>query len=586
MPFFLGREQPPAPTTTSAQKCLRTVGHRRRRPRHVPPDRSSRCWATSRSASTSRRGAIEYASEFVQRALKLDRDRIWVSVHAGDPELKLGPDEDGDRRLWKRIGVPPERIVPLPSTENFWSVGGPGPCGPDSEIYYDCGEEAGCGAADCQPGCTAASASSSSGTSSSWRTSCTRTATLVPTCRRRTSTPAWASSARRGSSRSVAVGLRHRRLPADHGVDRSEVRRRIRRDGRRDEGAPRARRPRARHHVPVADGVTPVERGPRLRPAAASSGARCSTACASGSRAVLPARRHVVDRADGRRVSGAARASPPRSSAVVAAEEERFARDARARHEGVRGARPAQRRDHGRGRVHARRDLRLPDRADRRSSRDERGQAVDVDGFRELMEGHREISRAGGESATAQRRRASSSAPASDDRVRRLREDRRADRSDRRVEPLGDGTLPVAKLERVAVLPRRRRPGDATPASSREADGARLELVEALRLGDDQVLVFERRRALRSGRPRPRRSSTWSVRFPTMANHTATHLLHAGAARGARRPREAGRARRCVPTSSASTSRTRRRSPRRSATRGRAARERAACSRTSPCASS
>ena len=42
----------------------------------------------------------------------------------------------------------------LPSSENFWSVGGPGPCGPDSEIYYDWGEEAGCGEPDCLPGCT------------------------------------------------------------------------------------------------------------------------------------------------------------------------------------------------------------------------------------------------------------------------------------------------------------------------------------------------------------------------------------------------------------------------------------------------
>ncbi len=50
--------------------------------------------------------------------------------------------------------MPAERIVPLPSSENFWSVGGPGPCGPDSEMYWDWGEEIGCGAEDCLPGCT------------------------------------------------------------------------------------------------------------------------------------------------------------------------------------------------------------------------------------------------------------------------------------------------------------------------------------------------------------------------------------------------------------------------------------------------
>ena len=96
-------------------------------------------------------GAIEYATEFIQERLKLDWDRVWVSVHAGDPGLKLGPDEEAIG-LWERIGMPPERIVPLPSSENFWSVGGPGPCGPDSEMYWDWGEEVGCGNDDCKPG--------------------------------------------------------------------------------------------------------------------------------------------------------------------------------------------------------------------------------------------------------------------------------------------------------------------------------------------------------------------------------------------------------------------------------------------------
>ena len=49
--------------------------------------------------------------------------------------------------------MPAERIVQLPSSENFWSVGGPGPCGPDSEIYWDWGAEHGCGEPDCAPAC-------------------------------------------------------------------------------------------------------------------------------------------------------------------------------------------------------------------------------------------------------------------------------------------------------------------------------------------------------------------------------------------------------------------------------------------------
>ncbi len=98
-------------------------------------------------------GAIELAREFVLEHMRLDWDRIWVTVHAGDPQFKLGPDEVAIE-LWQQVGMPPERIVPLPTAENFWSVGGPGPCGPDSEIYYDWGEEHGCGEPDCAPACT------------------------------------------------------------------------------------------------------------------------------------------------------------------------------------------------------------------------------------------------------------------------------------------------------------------------------------------------------------------------------------------------------------------------------------------------
>jgi alanyl-tRNA synthetase len=152
MPFFLGREAPPGPRTTTAQKCFRT------------PDIDEvgldtyhltffEMLGNFSFGDYFKEGAVAFATEFIQERLKLDWDRIWVSVHAGDPELKLGPDEVAID-LWKKIGMPPERIVPLPSSENFWSVGGPGPCGPDSEIYYDFGPEAGCGEPDCQPGCT------------------------------------------------------------------------------------------------------------------------------------------------------------------------------------------------------------------------------------------------------------------------------------------------------------------------------------------------------------------------------------------------------------------------------------------------
>ncbi len=152
MPYFLGQEPPPAPLTTTSQKCFRTVDIE-----EVGLDGSHLTFfemlGNFSFGQYFKEGAVEYATEFIKERLQLDWDRIWVSVHAGDPELGLGPDEVAID-LWEKIGMPPERIVRLPSSENFWSVGGPGPCGPDSEIYWDWGAEKGCGNADCAPGCT------------------------------------------------------------------------------------------------------------------------------------------------------------------------------------------------------------------------------------------------------------------------------------------------------------------------------------------------------------------------------------------------------------------------------------------------
>jgi alanyl-tRNA synthetase len=152
MPFFLGREQPPAPLLTTVQKSFRTAdidevgldGH------HLT---FYEMLGNFSFGQYFKDGAVDLAWEFVTEQMRLDPDRIWPSVFAGDPELKLGEDEVAIA-AWERVGIPRERITPLPRSENFWSVGGPGPCGPDSELYYDWGEEHSCGNADCKPGCT------------------------------------------------------------------------------------------------------------------------------------------------------------------------------------------------------------------------------------------------------------------------------------------------------------------------------------------------------------------------------------------------------------------------------------------------
>ena len=73
--------------------------------------------------------AIAWAWEFVTDVLAFDRNRLWVTVHPTDGE---------SRKLWiDKVGLPPERVIEHP--DNFWTMGDTGPCGPDSEIFYDQG---------------------------------------------------------------------------------------------------------------------------------------------------------------------------------------------------------------------------------------------------------------------------------------------------------------------------------------------------------------------------------------------------------------------------------------------------------------
>ena len=79
--------------------------------------------------SYSKEDAIVWAWEFVTGVLAFDRDRLWVTVH---------PTDDEARELWiGKIGMPRERVIEHP--DNFWAMGDTGPCGPDSEIFYDQG---------------------------------------------------------------------------------------------------------------------------------------------------------------------------------------------------------------------------------------------------------------------------------------------------------------------------------------------------------------------------------------------------------------------------------------------------------------
>jgi alanyl-tRNA synthetase len=151
MPFFLGLEEPPAPLLTTVQKVFRTpdIDEVGLDTFHLTFFEMLGNFSFGRYF---KEGAIDFAWEFIFEHMQLDPDRIWVSVFAGDPELGLGEDEVAIAH-WERKGMPPERITRLPRADNFWSVGGPGPCGPDSEIFYDWGEDVGCRRPECAPGC-------------------------------------------------------------------------------------------------------------------------------------------------------------------------------------------------------------------------------------------------------------------------------------------------------------------------------------------------------------------------------------------------------------------------------------------------
>ncbi len=141
--YFTGELTPPRKRVTTCQKCIRT------------PD-------IERVGKTARHGtyfemlgnfsfgdyfkheATAWAWEFCTKVIELPIDRIWISIYQDD-------DEAFD--IWtKEVGVSPDRIVRLGKEDNFWEHGS-GPCGPCSELYFDRGEEYGCGSPTCGVGC-------------------------------------------------------------------------------------------------------------------------------------------------------------------------------------------------------------------------------------------------------------------------------------------------------------------------------------------------------------------------------------------------------------------------------------------------
>ena len=140
-PFFTGKLKPPCPRVTTNQRCVRTgdIENVGRTARHHT---AFMMLGNFSFGDYFKADAISWAWEFLTEVCGLPREKLWVSIY---------PNDDEADQIWrKQPGLNPEHIVRL--EDNFWEIG-PGPCGPDSEIYIDLGEERGCGKETCSPGC-------------------------------------------------------------------------------------------------------------------------------------------------------------------------------------------------------------------------------------------------------------------------------------------------------------------------------------------------------------------------------------------------------------------------------------------------
>jgi alanyl-tRNA synthetase len=511
MPYFLGFEEPPARLLTTVQKVFRTpdiddVGLNARTLTFFE------MLGNFSFGQYFKEGAIELAWEFMFDRMKLDFDRLWVSVFAGDPELGLDEDEVAIG-AWERIGMPPERIVRLPRADNFWSVGGPGPCGPDSEMFFDWGEEVGCGRPECRPGCECerflefwnlvfmefelhgdGSLTSLPKQNIDTGMGLERAARILQQVSSVYDTDGYQSLMRWIAEQSgVAYGeseqaTKAHRILADHGRGMTFL---------------------------AADGVTPSNEGRgyvmrRIIRRAIQQAGRIGLEppFLAGLAGVV-----IEQNAEAYPELGPAR---EQIESVLSAEEERFS-ETLARGLTLFEEAAAD------GEISGDEAFRLHDtygfplELTQELAR-ERGLPVDEDGFREKME----------EQRTRSRRAAAAEVEV------KLSADSRSEfvgyektevlTAILAYEDLGDGRF-QAKLEQSPFYPEGG--GQVTDAGfiENEETGARAELVAATRLPDDDQVLTLGGEGFAAGM-RVRAVVPWQVRFPTMANHTATHLLH------------------------------------------------------------
>jgi alanyl-tRNA synthetase len=145
--LFLGIEKRDYTRATSSQKCVRAGGKHNDLENIGKTLRHHTFFEMLGNFSFGdyfKKEAISFAWEFLTEVIKLDKEKLWITVYEQDNDAEA---------LWRAIGVKPERIIRLGEKDNFWSMGDEGPCGPCSEIIYDLGEGVGCGLPACKVGC-------------------------------------------------------------------------------------------------------------------------------------------------------------------------------------------------------------------------------------------------------------------------------------------------------------------------------------------------------------------------------------------------------------------------------------------------
>ena len=150
VPYLLGQRHPSGRKLVNVQKCLRTsdideVGDSF----HLSFFEMLGNWSLG---DYFKEESIPWSYEFLtsEEWLNIDEEKLSVTVFAGDEKI---PRDTESARIWEGLGIPKDRIFYLPREDNWWGpIGSTGPCGPDTEIFYDTGKES-CGS-ECKPGCS------------------------------------------------------------------------------------------------------------------------------------------------------------------------------------------------------------------------------------------------------------------------------------------------------------------------------------------------------------------------------------------------------------------------------------------------